>query len=253
MNKLKVLLSLVVVLLMTGCQNSSFINTLGSKELPSTGEMQTKQIKLSQGLENLVVNNGLNVEYTQGKDCKATVSGPADAIALLEVLDRGDDLSISLKHNYVDSKGIVKISVVAPSISDFTATTSASIRFVGGLKADKVDLQASTSATIEASSITAREVTAVSSTSADMTLSGIVAKTVKAGVSTSATITLAGEATNVEFTASTSGTIDAKGLKADSGEAVATTSGSIDCAILNPEITETTSGSVTNAAQANAQ
>ena len=165
----------------------------------------------------------------------------------------GDKLKIGRKDSFKSSNkslSDVTVTVHAPAVTDFEATTASVITVTAPLKAtgSEVEIEVSTAGSVTVPGITCSDIEIDASTAGTVNISGntsagfisteastgssvkvggISGDKVKAESSTGASITLSGNADKADLSASTGGSVQASGLKAKSISRSSSSGGSI--------------------------
>ncbi len=195
----------------------------------------------------------VKVVYTPSGSTSVTVTTPKELQEYLSVKVSGDKLKIGRKDSFkssIKSLSDVTVTVHAPAVTDFEATTSSVITVTAPLKAtgseveievstagsvtvpgitcSGIEIDASTAGTVNISGNTsAGFISAEASTGSSVKVGGISGDKVKAESSTGASITLSGNADKADLSASTGGSVQASGLKAKSISRSSSSGGSI--------------------------
>ncbi len=191
----------------------------------------------------------VKVVYTPSGSTSVTVTTPKELKEYLSVKVSGDKLKIGRKDSFKSSNkslSDVTVTVHAPAVTDFEATTASVITVTAPLKAtgSEVEIEVSTAGSVTVPGITCSDIEIDASTAGTVNISGntsagfistgssvkvggISGDKVKAESSTGASITLSGNADKADLSASTGGSVQASGLKAKSISRSSSSGGSI--------------------------
>lgn len=216
----------------------------------------------------ITASTGIKVDFKQGQLQRALISAPAEVISRVKLKITNGTLNA-----FLDSKGIktmkgnpIVITLSAPDVANFsastgaiinvdslalntkvsiTASTGASCKIKHLSTPDDVKLESTTGASILIGNLMARNISADATTGASISgafrsslislqsetgssiSANILAETLNASTETSAVIDIKGKAGKVDFSSETSGSIRASELIASNGDVKADTSGSI--------------------------
>lgn len=179
---------------------------------------------------------GVKVIYTQSPSTKVTVSTPSEVKPYLKVSVRNGELKATLddKRPMKINGSKVTVTVQAPMVTDFEASSSASITVASALNAPgrKVEIEASSASDITFRSISASKMDVEASSAGSVKITGIKTTTLDAEASSASELTLSGiEAERVTAESSSASEIKLQG-KAGSGQFEASSASSIDAARL---------------------
>lgn len=206
-------------------------------------------------VDEIEVSEAIKVEYTPSAKVGVTVKVPQELKPYLVVKVDNGQLEAHYKGNFPNNKfsklkSKTLITVTAPAVRDFEASTAASITVKAPLNLPdaEVSVECSTAASFNApSGIACSQLEADSETAGSINIKGVKAKVVKAEAGTAGNVTLEGSAGNVDFSASTSGNVSAGALKAYSGRVTADTAGNVKCNVRSIVADKSTGGSISNA------
>ncbi len=215
----------------------------------------TKNLKISKNINSIEASAGVNVIYrpTNGP-ASVTISGDTKRIDLIELKTSGKTLEISPKttgfgrKNGKRLKGIT-ITVHAPIVSSIEASSSASVRCVSGISAvnKKIELEASSGASISFSSILCKSFDAETSSGGSVTVKSLQANSSEFEATSGSSINIASIKTSkIECDASSGSSITLRGC-ADYGSFEAESGGSIHgqhLSVKDAKIDKSISGSV---------
>lgn len=138
--------------------------------------------------------------------------------------------------------------ITVPSLREIEGEASARVTVNGTLRTQDIEIDLSSSASVQITRIETETLEADASSSASVTIGNLTAKKVEVDASSSATVIInGGTADYAEFDASSSAKINATPFKVLRGSADATSSARIKCSIKAPtHIKQSSSGSVQN-------
>lgn len=240
--------ALVVAMTATSCL-SRFSDSMKSP-CSDAGSTVKYEKPIGAAVSNLNVNKGLDVTYIQQPgEAKILVEGPENLIEYVTSDVKGQTLSISLSKSLNNCSSSLKITVTAPAITGFEASSGAALNISGQLRAPgaTVSAVASSGASFSAGEVNAEKVVLRSSSGASASITGIFAGSVEAGSSSGASLSAAGKCNVAKLSASGGASLSGGGLKAESGTASATFGASLTCNISNPQsISSSGGGSISN-------
>lgn len=249
MNAKIVLFAATAALSLSSCSSSSGKTIFSRAESPS-GEIVSKTLDLT-GFSGIDASHAVKVVYTQAPVFKVELRGPSDVMELAEVSVKGKTLYVGIDNmaNFSFSGDDTRLwaFVSAPSVTNFDASSASSVTVSGDYSAEgDVEIDVSSSGSVNFASLVARGVDIEGSSSGSVTVAALRASGVSVDVSSSAYVSLAGEASQVDLEASSSATIMAGDLRARTGSASASSSASVRSSIRSVEIHESSSGTVRN-------
>lgn len=206
---------LSATLLITGCSSSSnsmnIVDKTFGQHKTFNGPNVTRTINVS-GFNEIKTGQSITVNYVEAPTTLVTVTAPEDAMDNISVRTVGDCLECSIKGNCTFQRGqSVIVNVSAPGVSEFDASSSATINIASLRRYGmNIELDASSSATINAAAITCEQLSADASSSADININGADVNTLEADASSSADISIKGmTCVNAEIEASSSADVEA--------------------------------------------
>lgn len=264
-------LSMAIVMPLTACgRHSTGINSTSQTTISPSSNMITRTVNISNFDE--IDASRVKVVYTPGRaDRRATITAPDNVMQYVEVTCSDGTLDCSIAENVQIQGGgssCVTIAVTAPGVEEFNACLSAVIEIMGDLNVDEFSAEASTSGSITARAITAREdVELDANTSGNVKVGQISARKLSVDASTSGSVRVSsadvqrlnaeastsgslkvegGSADYVDCEASTSGSVNIAGVRGSRGKLEATTSGSIRANVPGARTETSTGGSIRN-------
>lgn len=174
----------------------------------------------------------VNVVYNVGpRNNTVTISAPDNVMPYISVLCENGRLKCHLRENAnIRGKFDATVTVYAPTIKEFEATTSSTIEVRGKLTTHELEVNANTSGKIVFNNGVHSDSEAEfnAETSGKITLTTLVANTVELNSFTSANVSIDTiTATDVEFNSETSGNVEVKTLISANADLEVDTSGDI--------------------------
>ena len=158
------------------------------KELKGSGILRTEE-RVVKEFSALKVSRNIHVFLSQGTRASVRIETDDNLISYVTTTVNGNTLKISLSNQIEAKNAVIRAYVTLPELRSAEATTSAVIEGRGRWNADKINLEASTSARIKLQ---------------------LNAASVKTEICTSAHVELSGEATQLTGSFSTSGQLAAE-------------------------------------------
>lgn len=218
----------------------------------SAGEPGTSRQVSVTNFSGIDVSSGIEVVYVPSSEVSAVIQAPKDKISRVKVVQRGEMLNISIDGmRKAKSKGKVKVTVSAPLVNTFMASSGAEIKCRSTIDAGNrsVSATASSGAEIDLIGVNCRGFNASVSSGAEIDVNRLNCSNVAASASSGAEIDLGGSAQSVELSASSGASVDAGSLVAESGSASATSGSNVKCNITGKtKFTTSGGGSVKNLA-----
>lgn len=177
------------------------------KSINGSGNVQSEERNIT-SFDEIKVSRGIRVFLAQGNFKNLVVKADDNLLPYLKTVKEGNTLKIRLSED-IEVKKYTEMSVyvTAPQMKELQATTAASIEGVTPWKADKIELEATTAASIRL------DLTAIS---------------IEADLTTAATLTLKGSTDRLKAALTTSATLNAEELTARFAELEATTGSNIE-------------------------
>lgn len=245
-NKLIPALAAIIFLASTSCQKT--ISYLTSEDCNAKGPIVTESRTLSQ-VNGLVSTRGINVIYIQSDSLSLTVEAPQDIMEFITTENNGGTLTIGSTKNLNGCASKVTVTVKAPEINGFDASSGSSLSIPGAynLPNGSARITTSSGAAFNAGQFNASQISLASSSGSGINISGINAQKVNGSSSSGSAMTIEGKTENVGLSASSGASISAGGLQSQTGSASASSGGSVNCNILkSPRISSSSGGSVNN-------
>lgn len=213
--------------LMMLCSATS-CNHIKNSGCTATGPVVTRTENLTSDISRIETSMGLNVTYTQSDSAFFTIAAPSDIMEYIIAEQDNGTLTFRSSKSLNYCAYTVNITVKAPGVSNFKASSGASISVNDPYlyKQKNVTTQASSGAAI--------------------TFGNIMSGGVIAQASSGAIITLSGNCKQVSLSASSGAVISAVKLKAQTGDASASSGGSIHSHILRTSSFSESSGGCVN-------
>lgn len=177
---------------------------------------------------------------------EVTVDGKSTDEVKAYVKDR--TLKIAFRKARGSQNKSARAVITVPSLREIEGNASARVTVNGTLRTQDLEIDLSSSASVQITRIETETFEADASSSAYVSIGSLTAKKAEVDASSSATVIInGGEADYAEFDASSSAKINATAFKALRGAADATSSARIKCSIKAPaHIKQSSSGSVQN-------
>ncbi|MCI9608546.1 MAG: DUF4097 family beta strand repeat protein [Muribaculaceae bacterium] len=176
-------------------------------------------------------SNAVKVIYTRAQNTSVTVTAPQDKKENVVVKVSGKTLIIEPKNKIGKEQSLEKVTVavLAPSVTEFEASTAASIKVNAPLTAPeaKIEIETSTAGTVTIPALTCKSADMEASTAGSIVVHNLKCSSVDAEASTAGSIKIDGSAAKAILEASTAGSIDASGFSANNMSRSASTGGSI--------------------------
>ena len=215
------------------------------------------QITRSVNLTNfsaIDASHGIQVTYTPGKLSPASVTAPDYVYDYLKISVSKGTLKLGIDNKFFEHHnafaGKVTISVSAPEVNDFEASSGSSINVAGALRvsgkcsfdissgasvncahqltAQKIDIEVSSGASMKAAKFDCHELEVDLSSGASATLAGIAADEVDAEASSGSSMKLEGKTKLFKADTSSGASIHAGNLSAVKGNLEASSGSSIE-------------------------
>lgn len=210
----------------------------------ANGNYVTREVKVKT-VEAIKTSSCIDVEYTQSPVTKVTVTAPDNVIDLIAVEMSGTTLRVDLKGKVMKFGKNTCVRVSAPSVTDFSASSSGDIKIIGDLRAEgSVTMSSSSSGDIDAKKVECAVLNLSASSSGDIEVDNALCQQVYAKASSSGDIEIGGKCEKAALSASSSGDIKAKRLIAVDVVASASSSGDISCSGQNVDVKKSSAGDV---------
>lgn len=227
MNTLAFLSATTLMLASASCINGTSITFINSDP---NSPLTTKTIQASD-IQEIDTSCGIKVIYTQSSKTSVTLKAPKDIIKYIIVEMDGNELKCHKKKNVQINIKRATVTVSAPDVSEFNASSGGSITMTKALNLHnkQCELSASSGALINLVDINCGNLEADATSGSDIKINQISANSVDADASSGAEITLSGKCTSVSFEASSGASINAGKLTAQNGTATTSSGGSVSC------------------------
>lgn len=199
-------------------------------------------------VDELSTSAGLNVTYVVSNENKVTVNAPQDIQDKITVSAEDGNLKIGLTQSVRNISKLATITVMAPSINSFDASSGSTIALPQGFQpsGSELELEASSGAIIKGNGIRA-SVVGVETSSGSIIELNVTTESVACSSSSGSSISITGTSEAVSLVASSGSSVNAGNLKAKTGKASASSGSSITCSIASPtKISKSSGGSVSN-------
>ncbi|MDE5745362.1 MAG: DUF2807 domain-containing protein, partial [Paramuribaculum sp.] len=190
----------------------------------------------AKNITSIETRQAINVEYTQGNETSVIVTTPERLRNNIDIKIKDGELTACFNGKVNMKLGeSVTITVTAPAVNEFEASSAGSIKIKGllSLSGKNVEIEASSAASITAESIVcgnidiesssassvsiasckANTVEASASSASSLTINGINATKVKGNSSSAASLKLSGSCTKAQLSKSSMGSLSSSGLK----------------------------------------
>lgn len=244
---------------------------------PLTGQCDTmvqKTYKMKK-FNSIEVTQGIQVSYTQGTNESLKVKATQEIYDILLVKWSGSTLVLTFKNDAKSRKiherlkhQIVKVDVVAPAVTEFNATTGATIRCLNpiksksdidvevttgasftspGISAAGLDVEATTGGTVSISGVDASKLNVESTTGSNVAITGVDVSETDVEVTTGGVVSVSGKTVKATYSATTSGSAKCGSLKSEKAKGEASTSGVIEYWSKDADFKAQTGGVAVNA------
>lgn len=217
----------------------------------------TRPVSVSAGFSEVDVATGITLIYTPAATTKLTATGTPEDLERLEIVRTGAALKIRFKSSatifgkkiFNSRKSRVTVTMSAPALRDYEASSGASIEVTAPIKlaSENVEIDISSGASFSAGTIICSNLEVEVSSGAGASIAAVKASKVEVEASSGASASVGGECTTAQLEASSGASVSAGSLKASSGSASASSGGSVSSAIESPShIHKSSGGSVSN-------
>lgn len=227
--------------------SSNGINPLPTVRCDPNSPM-TSLVRPMASVKQVSSSRGIKVVYVQSDSLQLKVEAPEDIIDLIVTKIDKDELKIGATENLGICARRVTVTVKAPMITEFDASSGSSMiiegNYICGIS--PVDVETSSGAVFKAKSMTTGTLDVDASSGSVIAISGIKAAKTEADVSSGAVINLSGAADDVDLEASSGGVVKAADLDASTGKLVASSGGVVSSAVATPSHCKSSSGGKIN-------
>lgn len=228
---------------------ANVVRMAASGQVEASGPAVRQTRTLTSDINTLKVESGIDVQYIQGSSAKIVVEAPENIFDIIATTVQGSTLTVRPTKGFSTKRGqTVRVIVTAPAVSNFAATSGASLSVDPGYKmADNVVYtDASHGASLSIASLAAGSVNVRCSSGASTAISKIAVNALDASASSGASLSLSGHTSTATLKAGGGASLSASGLSASSGLASATGGASVSSNIRNAQTHSSGGGSVKN-------